>query len=163
MLIKQLLAHHKPILGFCYGAQQIVKTLGYKVTKAPHKEVGWAKVYRQNTSEVELPASFTAFHWHEEMFELPSEAKLLFSSNLVKNQGFLLGNNVVGLQFRLEQDENSAREVVLNDGAYALEGNSLHQTPADILAHGIPKENKSILFNILDYLTRQEKGGVHED
>ena len=38
-LIQELLAQNKPIFGVCYGAQQIVKTLGYQVTKAPAKEL----------------------------------------------------------------------------------------------------------------------------
>lgn len=151
-IITELLARKKPIIGFCYGAQQIAKTLGYKVTKSPYKEVGWAKVYRQCDINLELPDSFTAFHWHEEMFEVPQEAKLLFSSDLVKNQGFILGDNVVGLQFHFEQDEDSVREVALNDGNYALQNNALHQTPEDIIKHGVPKENKEILFKLLDYL-----------
>ena len=78
------------------------------------------------------------------MFEVPQEAKLLFSSDLVKNQGFILGDNVVGLQFHFEQDEDSVREVALNDGNYALKNNALHQTPEDIIKHRVPKENKEI-------------------
>lgn len=30
--------------------------------------------------------------------------------------------------------------------------NALHQTPEDIIKHGVPKENKEILFKLLDYL-----------
>ena len=62
------------------------------------------------------------------MFEVPQEAKLLFSSDLVKNQGFILGDNVVGLQFHFEQDEDSVREVALNDGNYALQNNKTWST-----------------------------------
>ena len=70
-LIKQLLAQHKPIFGACYGAQQIAKTLGYQIGKAPHKEVGWAPVYRQSTAVPGIPEKLDALHWHEEMFEVP--------------------------------------------------------------------------------------------
>ena len=56
-IITELLARKKPIIGFCYGAQQIAKTLGYKVTKSPYKEVGWAKVYRQCDINLELPGN----------------------------------------------------------------------------------------------------------
>ena len=62
------------------------------------------------------------------------------------------GYNVVGLQFHFEQDEDSVREVALNDGNYALQNNALHQTPEDIIKHGVPKGNKEILFKLLDYL-----------
>ncbi|MCO6530065.1 type 1 glutamine amidotransferase, partial [Lactobacillus sp.] len=38
-LIKELLDKDVPILGVCYGAQQIAKTLGCQIKKAPVKEV----------------------------------------------------------------------------------------------------------------------------
>lgn len=45
------------------------------------------------------------------------------------------------------------REIAINDGAYALENNDLHQTPQGIIAHGVPKENKDVMFVLLDYIT----------
>lgn len=125
-MIQQLLDQHKPIFGACYGAQQIVKTLGYAVTKAPHKEVGWAPVYRQSDAIPGIPDQLVALHWHEEMFQVPAEAQLLFSSDLVENQGFLLGDNVIGLQFHFEPQIDNVREMVVNDDQYPLEHNDLH-------------------------------------
>lgn len=153
VLIKQMLDAHKPILGICFGSQQIAKTLGYRVLDAPAKEVGWAPVYLQNHTITELPEKLTALHWHQQMSEIPREAKLLFSSDLVKNQGYLLGNKVIGLQFHFEPKEDNVREIAINDGAYALENNDLHQTPQEIITHGVPKENKDVMFVLLDYIT----------
>lgn len=148
--IAELLAMRKPLYGVCYGAQQIVKTLGYPVTKAPHKEVGWAPVYRQTDVLPGVPAELTALHWHEEMFAVPDDAQLLFSSDLVRNQGFLLQGNVLGLQFHFEPRADDVREIVVNDGAYALSGNDLNQSPADILRHPVPDQNAKVLFKMLD-------------
>lgn len=39
-LIYDMLQQDKPIFGACFGAQQIAKTLGASVHKAPYKEVG---------------------------------------------------------------------------------------------------------------------------
>lgn len=153
LLIKQLLAQHKPIFGACYGAQQIAKTLGYDVLKAPHKEVGWAPVYRQTTAIPGLPEQLTALHWHEEMFEVPREAQLLFTSDLVHNQGFVLGDNVIGLQFHLEPKALNVRTMVINDGQYALSHNDLHQTPERILKAAVPAANKAAIDAIFDFLT----------
>ncbi|WP_076459635.1 type 1 glutamine amidotransferase [Limosilactobacillus caccae] len=153
-LIKQLLDAHRPIFGACFGAQQIAKTLGYKVGKAPHKEVGWAPVYRQNDIIPGVPEKLVALHWHEEMFEVPAEAQLLFSSDLLKNQGFILNDNVVGLQFHFEPAEDDLQKMVVNDGQYALDGNDLNQRPGDILKHGVPQENQQIMFKILDFITK---------
>ena len=55
VLIQRLLDAHKPIFGACYGAQQIAKTLGYAVKKAPHKEVGWAPVYLKSDLISDIP------------------------------------------------------------------------------------------------------------
>ena len=101
-LIRELLARNTPIFGACFGAQQITKTLGYPVRKAPAKEVGWAPVYRQSEVIPGLPAQLNVLHWHEEMFTLPPEAQLLFSSDRVTNQGFVLNHRVVGLQFHYQ-------------------------------------------------------------
>lgn len=153
-LINQLLAQDKPIFGACFGAQQIAKALGYKIGKAPHKEVGWAPVYLQTGAIPGLPDKITALHWHEEMFEVPTDAQLLFSSDLVKNQGFLLKDNVIGLQFHFEPETDNLHEIVINDGQYALDHNDLHQTPAEIIDHGVPAENRQIMFTLLDFITK---------
>ncbi|GAT17980.1 type 1 glutamine amidotransferase [Secundilactobacillus silagei] len=154
-LIKQLLAQHKPIFGACFGAQQIVKALGYQVTKAPHKEVGWAPVYRQNDVIPGLPKQLTALHWHEEMFEVPKEAQLLFTSDLVKNQGFILADNVIGLQFHLEPKAINVRTMVINDGQYAQTHNALQQTPAAILKTAVPTDNQRAIATLFDFMTRK--------
>lgn len=153
-LLKQVLAQHKPVLGICYGAQEIAKVLGSQITKAPHKEVGWARVYRQANQIPGIPDQLTVLHWHEEMFEIPVQAQLLFSSDLVKNQGFILGDNVVGLQFHLEPLPTNLREIATNDDQYPLDHNDLHQTAEQIIEHGIPTANRQILFKLLSYLTR---------
>ena len=150
-LIRQLLDRNIPIFGVCYGAQQIVKTLGYKVDKAPAKEVGWGPVYRQNTIITDIPEKVTVLHWHEEMFEVPLKAKLLFSSKALKNQGFLLSHRVVGLQFHLEPNLDSVHEIIVNDFPY-IEGSILQQTAKDILCGSVPRENKRVLFKLLDYI-----------
>jgi len=151
-LIKALMATDTPIFGACFGAQQITKTLGYPITKAPAKEVGWAPVYRQATVIPDLPATLNVLHWHEEMFTIPAEATLLFSSAAVRNQGFVLGHRIVGLQFHLEPKLTNVREMVVNDHAY-IGGSVLGQTAADILAAPIPEATQTTLFKILDYLT----------
>ena len=147
----------KPIFGACFGAQQIAKALGYKVLDAPHKEVGWAPVYLQDKTIPDIPKKLTALHWHQQMFEIPKEAKLLFSSDLVQNQGFLLYDNVIGLQFHFEPEEDDLREIAINDQEYPEDKNDLNQTYYDILKHGVPVENKDVMFKLLDFITSKNK------
>lgn len=153
-LIKELLDRHVPMFGACYGAQQIAKTLGYQVTKAPAKEVGWAPVYLKSDVIPDLPEKLTALHWHEDRFEIPKEAVHLFESDLVKEQGFLLDDNVIGLQFHFEPEANDVREIAVNDHTYPDDHNSLNQSAADILAAEVPAGNKTVLFKMLDFITK---------
>ena len=151
-LIQELLDKDVPMFGACYGAQQIAKTLGYKVSAAPAKEVGWAPVYLQSHEIPDLPAELLALHWHQEMFEIPKEATLLFSSDAVKNQGFVMNHRVVGLQFHFEPQDDNVREMVVNDFPY-IAGSILDQTATDILNMPVPTINKEVMFKILDYVT----------
>ncbi|MQS43891.1 type 1 glutamine amidotransferase [Companilactobacillus mishanensis] len=151
-LIAEMLKQNKPMFGACYGAQQISKTLGYPVSKAPAKEVGWAPIYLKSEAVSGIPKKLTALHWHEEMFEVPDEAELLFSSDLVKNQGFVLNHKIVGLQFHFEPMPDNVREMVVNDFPY-IEGSKLNQTAQDILDYPVPGENQEVMFRILDYIT----------
>jgi GMP synthase-like glutamine amidotransferase len=153
-LIKALLAQEKPIFGACFGAQQIAMAVGSSVTKAPYKEVGWAPVYLQSQTILNIPKECLVLHWHEEMFELPPQAEWLFSSKLVKNQGFLLKQNVIGLQFHFEPEAEDLREIVTNDGNYAEVDNALKQTPETIITQEVPRENQAIMFKLLDFITQ---------
>ncbi|MBO1199858.1 type 1 glutamine amidotransferase [Staphylococcus simiae] len=150
-LIRTLLAEHKPMFGACFGAQQITKALGYTVTKSPVKEVGWDTVYLKSDTIPDLPKALTALHWHEDMFQIPNNAELLFSSDHLTNQGFLLNDNVIGLQFHFEPGPFEVKEIVTNDFAYAVDS-VLNQTPQDILNHEVPKENKKVMYKLLDYI-----------
>lgn len=151
-LIQQLLDKDTPIFGACFGAQQITKTLGYPISKSPVKEVGWAPVYCQSDVIPGLPEKMTALHWHEEVFEIPAQAQLLFSSDHLKNQGFVMNHRVVGLQFHFEPQSDNVREMVVNDFPY-IKGSVLKQTPADILNTPVPPENRNVMFKILDYIS----------
>lgn len=151
-LIQTCLTQEIPLYGACFGAQQITKTLGAPVTKAPAKEVGWGPIYLQSHQIPDLPAQLTALHWHEEMFAIPTGGQLLFSSALVPNQGFIYGRHVVGLQCHLEPKPQDVRTMVLNDGAY-LDGNQLpHQSAASIMARPQDPVVQQALFAILDYI-----------
>lgn len=103
-----------------------------------------------------LPEEVSVLHWHQDCFEIPKGAELLFSSRLLKNQGFVMNHRIVGLQFHFEPLPNDLREIVVNDGSYA-EGSDLGQTPEEILLHGIPEENKQIMYKILDYISDGHK------
>lgn len=153
-LIVKMIEQDKPIFGACFGAQQIAKQLGYNITKAPAKEVGWAPVYLQSQVIPDLPEKMNVLHWHEEMFEIPDDAELLFSSDKVKNQGFIMNHRIIGLQFHFEPKADNVREMVVNDFPY-IEGSVLNQTADDILQVSVPAENREVLFKLLDYISKK--------
>ncbi|GAJ26386.1 glutamine amidotransferase class-I domain [Liquorilactobacillus sucicola DSM 21376 = JCM 15457] len=104
-----------------------------------------------------MPKQLLALHWHEEMFEIPRGAELLFSSDMVRNQGFVIGHHIVGLQFHFEPQPDNVREIVINDFPY-IEGSVLNQTANDILKTPVPAENKQAMFKLLDYISEDSQG-----
>lgn len=151
-LVSSLLDKKIPMLGVCFGAQLIAKILGGKVVKAPAKEVGWAPVYLQTNIIPNIPEKALVLHWHEDMFEIPEKARLLFSSDHVKNQGYIYRNNVIGLQFHFEPFDDNVKEIVVNDYPY-INGSVLNQTKDEIIQRRVPKENRDIMFKLLDYIS----------
>ncbi|GAA6112625.1 type 1 glutamine amidotransferase [Apilactobacillus apinorum] len=151
-LIKELAQRDVPMFGACFGAQQLSKAFGGKITTSPVKEVGWAPVYLKSDVIDGIPAELTAMHWHGETFEIPDNAELLFSSELLANQGFVIGHRIVGLQFHFELQTDNVREIVTNDFNY-IDGSVFKQTKEDILAREVPKENKDVMYTILDFIS----------
>lgn len=150
-LIEELLAQDKPMFGACFGGQQLAMTLGAAVKDAPVKEVGWAPVFLKGNVIPGLPKISTVLHWHQQMFTIPTGAQLLYSSAGLKEQGFVYGHRIVGLQFHFEPLADNVREIVVNDGDYTADS-ILNQTPAEILAQPVPKENAATMFKILDWI-----------
>lgn len=128
----------KVVLGICLGAQLIADALGAAVEKNAHREIGWFPVTRATEAErtiigPALPERFEAFHWHGDRFHLPDRAIPLASSEACPDQGFILDNRVVGLQFHLETTPISAAALVENCGG-ELDGSRFVQSAADILS-----------------------------
>lgn len=120
-LVLQADAGGLPVLGHCLGAQIISKALGGTVQKNPVKEIGWFEVTPPDSAAAKtfwgnLP-SFEAFHWHGEMFSIPSGAALILSSRWCENQGFIK-NNMWAFQCHMEV---SAAELPVWTRAYAAE------------------------------------------
>ncbi|HEY1802407.1 MAG TPA: type 1 glutamine amidotransferase [Terriglobales bacterium] len=106
-LIESFLKEGKPILGVCLGSQLLASALGAEVKKGPRKEIGWYQIHlNANAWEDRLwkgqPRSFTAYHWHGDIFDLPTDAVPLASSDLTALQAFRHGENIYGLLFHME-------------------------------------------------------------
>jgi GMP synthase (glutamine-hydrolysing) len=106
-LIESALKNNKPVLGVCLGSQLLAAALGAAVSKGPRKEVGWYPVRMSEAAAADrlwsgAPREFMALHWHGDVFELPSGAVNLASSELTAHQAFRYGESAYGTLFHLE-------------------------------------------------------------
>jgi GMP synthase (glutamine-hydrolysing) len=121
-LVKAALGAGVPVLGTCLGSQILAWALGASVRAAPAKEIGWFEVTPGPAAATDplfapLPERFTTFHWHGDVFELPSGAVSLASSERTAHQAFRHGDRAYGLLFHLEVTPVHVRSMVSACGA----------------------------------------------
>ncbi len=103
--VRRRLAARKPTLGICLGAQIMAAALGSHVYPGPSKEIGWKPLNFTNSgrfSPLGHVGTADVLHWHGDTFDLPPNATLLASTDLIENQAFALEDYALGLQFHLE-------------------------------------------------------------
>lgn len=116
-LIQRTQREGKPMLGVCLGSQLLAAAFGAQVIRAEQKEIGWYPVQLSEKAEADLVwkgivPSFTAFHWHGDVFELANGAESLASSELTPLQAFRYGSNVYGVLFHLEVTESLIKAMI---------------------------------------------------
>lgn len=114
-LIQRALVAEKPVLAISFGCQLLASTLGAVVTRGQRKEIGWHSVTlteeaKSDTLWAGLGPSFTAFHWHSDVFTLPGGAVSLAFSDLTEHQAFRYGHNAYGFLFHMEV----THQIILN-------------------------------------------------
>ncbi len=100
-----------PVLGICLGSQLLARALGARVVTAAEagttSEVGMFDITRQPAAASDplfatLPATFPAFLWHDDVFELPAGAVHLASSARAPLQAYRYGERAWGVLFHYE-------------------------------------------------------------
>lgn len=135
------------IMGICLGAQLIAKVLGATVTKNPEVEIGWFPV---RCAVNFLSSDLEVFHWHSETCSLPEGTQLLASSIACKNQAFAYEDTVLGIQFHLEMNEASLRDILENCKS-ELVGGTYIQSEDEILSRkDLIVRCKEELYDLLD-------------
>lgn len=139
ILIKEAITAGKIVLGICLGAQLIADVLGGKVTRNPHKEIGWLPISINPAAATHPIAQVFArypnvFHWHGDTFALPPGAMHLASSEGCANQAYVFQDKVYGFQFHLETTPASARALI-EHCAEDIDGSRYTQPAQTILAN----------------------------
>ena len=84
-------------------------------------------------------------------FDLPKESILVASTNTFINQAFIIGKNVIGLQFHLEMNEQVIEQMLIHDGHELEEQGSFIQQAAQIKSSlQYLEQNKIDMFLLLD-------------
>jgi GMP synthase (glutamine-hydrolysing) len=105
--VRERLASGKPLIGICLGAQMIAAASGQRVYQGPAKEIGFKPLILSEAGQASCLRALAdcghqVLHWHGDTFDLPPQATLLASTDLVPNQVFTIGDTVLGLQCHLE-------------------------------------------------------------
>ncbi|WP_236391856.1 type 1 glutamine amidotransferase [Chitinophaga filiformis] len=156
--ILQAIQAGKKVLGICLGAQLIATTLGANVYPNTQPEIGWFPVVYSTALlppalAVELPEAQTVFHWHGDTFDLPADAVCFASTPVTRNQAFLIGHNVMGLQYHFEVTPESLSEMLLHGmdelipAAYVQDADTIKREQRYIEGSNIT------MYRLLDFLT----------
>jgi GMP synthase-like glutamine amidotransferase len=151
--IRAAQAGGKKAVGICLGAQLIADALGARVVQNAQIELGWWPVAwtpEARTIFSELPASSTVLHWHGDTFDLPPGATRLAASDACPEQGYVIKDQCLGLQFHMEVDCGLVQAFV--DGQGEWHEGPYVQTAEAILAKATAycDANRRLLHGMLD-------------
>ncbi len=152
--IEQALSRGKKVLGICLGAQLLADVLGAKVYQNAEKEIGWFPVQIQpEAANLPLLKGFrqeeTVFHWHGETFDLPAGAISLFRSKACSQQGFLSGQQALGLQFHPEITVAGIQALIENCGQELSEQGAFIQPEDALPAHQNIKNGHHLALELI--------------
>lgn len=110
----------KKIIGICLGAQLLACVLGATIYTNKHKEIGWFPIQIESSFKewlgTDVPEELLVFHWHGDKFDNPYGGLIQASSEACNHQVFTFGDNMIGLQFHLEANNESIRSMLQHGG-----------------------------------------------
>ncbi|XOZ33658.1 glutamine amidotransferase [Halomonadaceae bacterium KBTZ08] len=105
-LVHNQIAHDRPLLGICLGAQVIARALGALIEPMASKEIGFAPLALTEAGKdsvlAPLSRAESVLHWHGEGIRFNDQSGALAYTPACGNQAFMYGPRTLGLQFHLE-------------------------------------------------------------
>jgi GMP synthase-like glutamine amidotransferase len=122
-----------PVLGICFGGQQLCVISGGRVEQSPCKEIGWSVV---ESADVDLVPAGPWLEFHGDRCLLPEGVRVLARNDLCV-QAFTVGRHL-GVQFHPEVDGPQLKRWL--DGGGRAEALREGVDPDDLLAATIREE-----------------------
>jgi GMP synthase-like glutamine amidotransferase len=159
-LLSAVIAQGTPVLGICFGAQQLSTVLGGQVTKAQSPEIGWHHITPVAESALVVPPSLCEgpwMQWHYDRFSVPSGATVLAESP-AGPQAMVCGRTL-GVQFHPEATESIVRTWSSGDGQEELQAakvssDSLQSTTSENLEDAARRCDELIEWFLSDIAQR---------
>ena len=154
--IREAFDSGKQIIGICLGSQLIAASLGARVYRGKEKEIGFFPLaFTRKALGHPLFNHFKnpypVFHWHGDTFDLPDWALRIATSSGCENQAFIIGKNVLGLQFHIEMNDAIIEDLMQHGAGELKETGAFIQNSAEIRSHYTHLEqNRNDLFLLLD-------------
>jgi GMP synthase (glutamine-hydrolysing) len=151
------LAHGRPTLGICLGAQLMAAALGGRVERrAAGPEIGWGALDLSMPDGVLASlADVPVLHWHGDNIVPAPGMDVLAASAGTPCQAFTAGSHALGLQFHAEFDAARIEEWLSGHAVeLAHAGIDLDALRRDTVRHGagLAQAGRAIVERWLDWL-----------
>ena len=157
--IREAIEMGKTVIGICLGSQLIAEVLGSEIFPNKQKEIGWFDI--QLTENCKSTAicekfddKFTAFHWHGETYNLPTDSRHLFRSQACENQGFLYKEKVLGIQFHFEVTDKSLKAMLENVESKLIENETVQSAEEILKNSGFFENSNKMMLQLLDHMAK---------
>lgn len=156
-LLRQCIDGGRRVLGICLGAQLIAEVCGATISANPVPEIGWFPLLA--VGDHPLATLFadqpSVLHWHGETFSLPPGAHPLCHSSGCAQQGFVLDERVIGLQFHCEMTAAGVARLCAADDSHRQPGQWVQSAAQMLSEQRFYPQADAVMVALLAHLQAQ--------